>query len=155
MRQHLYAFILLSLCNAAGLVSPALGNGGVAVLTRREEGVDRTFDDLASGLDTGAISRGRAMKLAGAALVASALGLVGASEADAQAIEAEGIRRKRRRCNQRGGDFCQTRAGNRNCSVCCGRDRDGRRNRRKACCGSKGCNCCRRGRGCKANGQCR
>jgi hypothetical protein len=126
-------------------------------LMRREEGMARTFDDLASGLDTGAISRGRAMKLAGAALVASALGFVGAREADADAIEEEGLGRKRRRCNQRGGDFCATRAGNRNCSICCGRDRDGggRRHNRKACCGSKGCNCCRRNRGCKANGQCR
>ena len=127
------------------------------MLMRREEGVDHTFDDLASGLDTGAISRGRAIKLAGAALVASAVGFVGAREADAQDFEAEGRRQRRRRCNRRGGDFCATRAGNRNCSICCGRDRDGggRRNRRKACCGSEGCNCCRRGRGCRPDGRCR
>ena len=124
------------------------------MLTRREEGVDRTFDDLASGLDTGAISRGRAMKLAGAALVASALGLVGAGEVQGQELGTEGIRR--RRCNRRGGDFCNN-SGEASspfvsqCHICCG---EGRRRRRKACCGSAGCNCCRPGQRCRSNGTC-
>jgi hypothetical protein len=99
--------------------------------------VARPFDDLATGLDTGAITRGRAMKLAGAALVASALGLVGAGEARGAEVEADGIRR--RRCNRRGGDFCNTTAGDTRCNVCCG---EGRR-RRRACCGRNGCACCR------------
>jgi hypothetical protein len=122
-------------------------------LMRREEGVDHTFDDLASGLDTGAISRGRVIKLAGAALVASALGFVGAREADA-AADAEDIEIQisKRRCRERGGDFC-SRSG---CRQCCGRDRDGggRRRNKKACCGRDGCNCCRRNQRCD-NGKCK
>ena len=42
---------------------------------RRDEGCVRPFDDLARGLESGAISRGKAIKLGGATLVASALGL--------------------------------------------------------------------------------
>jgi hypothetical protein len=93
------------------------------------------------------------MKLAGAALVASALGLVGAGEAQGQDIGTEGIRR--RRCNRRGGDFCNN-SGEASspfvnqCHICCG---EGRR-RRKACCGSAGCNCCRRGQTCTSTGRC-
>jgi hypothetical protein len=118
-------------------------------LMRREEGMARSFDDLASGLDTGAISRGRVIKLVGAALVASALGFVGAREADAAAIETQ---TSRRRCNQKGGDFCRNRAAGPTCKICCG---TGDRNRRpKACCGQKGCNCCRRNQTCKSNGRC-
>ena len=108
------------------------------MLTKRDEGgVAHSFDDLAMGLDTGAITRGRAMKLAGAALVASVLGVVGARDADAVLLEAEGIRR--RRCNRKGGDFCNTTAGDERCHICCG---EGRR-RRRACCGRNGCSCCR------------
>jgi hypothetical protein len=44
------------------------------------------------------------MKLGGAALVASALGLVGAGDAQGEELRAERIRR--RRCNRHGGDFC-------------------------------------------------
>jgi hypothetical protein len=48
------------------------------LLTKRGEGgVDHSFDHLAMGLDTGAITRGKAMKLGGAALVASALSIFG------------------------------------------------------------------------------
>ena len=36
-----------------------------------------SFDDLAMGLDTGAITRGKAMKIGGAALIASALSVFG------------------------------------------------------------------------------
>ena len=124
------------------------------MLVKREEGMARSFDDLATGLDTGAITRGRAMKLAGAALVASALGLVGAGQAQGQELGTEGIRR--RRCNRRGGDFCNN-SGEASspfvsqCHICCG---EGRRRRRKACCGSAGCNCCRPGQRCRSNGTC-
>jgi hypothetical protein len=118
-------------------------------LTKRSEGgVTHTFDDLAVGLDTGAITRGRAMKLAGAALVASAMGLFAAGSAEADEINTEG--RRRRRCRQRGGDFCNTSGDGTRCSICCG---EGRRFRR-ACCGSNGCNCCRRGETCD-DGRCK
>ena len=46
-----------------------------------------SFDDLAMGLDTGAITRGKAMKIGGAALIASALGVFGAREAQAGEIK--------------------------------------------------------------------
>jgi hypothetical protein len=119
------------------------------LLTKRSEGgVTRSFDDLAVGLDTGAITRRRAMKLGGAALLASALGVLGAGSAEAQEIVADG--RRRRRCNQRGGDFCNTSGGGARCGICCG---EGRR-RRRACCGSEGCNCCRPNETCKADGRC-
>jgi hypothetical protein len=124
------------------------------LLTKRGEGgVARSFDDLAMGLDTGAITRGKAMKLGGAALLASALGVLGAGRAEADEVVAEGIRR--RRCNRKGGDFCNN-SGEASspfvsqCHICCG---EGRR-RRKACCGSAGCNCCRRGQRCRSNGTC-
>jgi len=113
----------------------------------------RPLDDMAVGLDTGAITRGRAIKLAGAALVASALAAVGASSADAQDdVEEASLRKKRRRCNQDGGEFCASHSGRRNCDVCCGR---GNRNRQpKACCGKNGCSCCGRRQRCH-NGDCR
>jgi hypothetical protein len=124
----------------------ALGKGEVALLTKRGEGgVAHSFDDLAMGLDTGAITRRKAMKLGGAALVASALGVFGAREAQADEITTEG--RARRRCNQKGGDFCKHKG---KCKICCG---EGRR-RRRACCGSEGCNCCRPGETCRNNGRC-
>ena len=112
----------------------------------------RPLDDLAVGLDTGAITRGRAIKLAGAGLVASALAAVGASSADAQEdIEAAGLRKKRRRCHQNDGEFCSHRGGGRSCDVCCG---EGDRNRRpKACCGKNGCSCCGRRQRCR-RGKC-
>ena len=113
----------------------------------------RPLDDLAVGLDTGAITRGRAIKLAGAALVASALGVVGASSANAEeVVEADSLRKKRRRCHQDGGEFCSHRGGGKSCDVCCGR---GNRSRRpKACCGKNGCECCGRRQRCH-NGDCR
>jgi hypothetical protein len=59
------------------------------LFTNRGEGV---FDDLATGLQSGAISRRKAIKLAGAALVATALGAVFRSQ-DAQAADLEDARR--------------------------------------------------------------
>jgi hypothetical protein len=144
LRRHIN--IVMLLCKK---LRGAARKGGTTLLTKRGEGrVASSFDDLAAGLDTGAITRGRAVKLAGAALVASAVGLMGATQADADEVGSLG--RRRRRCNQDGGDFCNTTAGNARCSVCCGR---GRR-RRRACCGSEGCNCCRRGETCRDNGRC-
>jgi len=105
------------------------------LLMKREQGV---FDDLASSLETGAISRRKAIKLTGAALAATALGVF-AGDAQAEVLEASGIRR--RRCRRRGGNFCRVRH---KCHVCC----EG--NRSKACCGRHGCRCCRPGQRCRA-----
>jgi hypothetical protein len=104
---------------------------------RNREGAP-LFDDLAKGLETGAISRGKAIKLGGAALVASALGLFASQGADAQEVE---IAITRRRCARKfdRSDFCRQRGATR-CSVCCNRES----RRPKACCGVNGCRCCRR-----------
>jgi hypothetical protein len=130
------------------------------LLVKREEGTARSFDVLAMGLDTGVITRRKAMKLGGAVLIASALGLLGAGEAQGQDIGTEGIRR--RRCNRDGGDFCNNRGEEgfpfaHQCHICCGKGRRRRRRRRrrhKACCGSAGCNCCGPGQRCRSNGMC-
>jgi hypothetical protein len=100
------------------------------VSIKRDQGGARAFDELAVGLDTGAISRGKAIKLAGAAVAASALGLFASRGAEGQTVTIEA---ERRRCKRRGGDFCRSHG----CRVCCG---PGGRHRR-ACCGSRGC-CC-------------
>jgi hypothetical protein len=130
------------------------------LLVKGEERTARSFDDLATGLDTGVITRSKAMKLGGAALIASVLGLLGTGEAQGQDIGAERIRR--RRCNRHGGDFCNNRGEEgfpfvHQCHVCCGEGRGRRRRRRRrrrACCGSAGCNCCRPGQRCRSNGLC-
>jgi hypothetical protein len=114
------------------------------LLTRRDEGGLRAFDDLAAGLESGAISRSKAIKLTGAALAASALGLFASSRnADAQSVN---LASERGRCRRKGGDFCRSNG----CRVCCG---EGGR-RLKACCGQNGCACCRRSESCD-NGRCR
>jgi len=113
------------------------------LLTKRDGGAVRPFDDLATGLETGAISRRNAIKLTGAALAASALGLFASRGAEAQFETVQGARR---RCLRRGGDFCSNR-GNR---ACCGAG--GRR--RRACCGKNGAACCSPNERCKA-GECK
>jgi hypothetical protein len=55
---------------------------------KRDQRVETSIDQLAMDLESGAITRGRAIRLAGAALAASVLGLF-ASEEEAEA---------RRRC---------------------------------------------------------
>jgi len=75
---------------------------------------EELFDDLATGLQTGAISRGKAIKLTGAALAASALGTF-ASEDEAEArrrCRTLSCREKCRRC-RRSGRCCR---GCRRCS---------------------------------------
>ena len=123
--------------------------GEFALLRNRDEGGHRAFDDLATGLESGAISRSKAIKLGGAALVASALGLFASEGAQAETVTPE---ISRRRCNQkyRDANYCKNRQGNK-CSVCCNRNSQ----KHKACCGPKGCNCCRKGERCLANGKCR
>lgn len=109
-----------------------------------------SLDDLAIGLESGAISRGKAIKLGGTALVASALGLfVSSGNAQAQEVETAVTRRKRRRrCRRRGGDFCRNRDGCRK-GICCTRPGG-----RFACCGTEECNCCRRFQPCTPEGRC-
>jgi hypothetical protein len=67
------------------------------MLRRKVE--EASFDDLAVSVAEGTITRGRAIKLAGAALVGSVLAvfspLVG--EAEGQELETEGKRNRRRR----------------------------------------------------------
>jgi hypothetical protein len=124
------------------------------LFTNRDERGGRAFDDLAAGLETGAISRGKAIKLGGAALVGSALGLFASQNAQAQQ-QVEPAANKRRKCNRRGGDFCSNRDGCRR-GICCGRDRDGGGGRRRdACCGTEECNCCRQNQRCTREGRCR
>ena len=68
----------------------------------RDRRVATSLDQLAMDLESGAISRGRAIKLAGAALAASALGLF-ASEEDAEArrrCRSLSCREKCRRCRR-------------------------------------------------------
>jgi hypothetical protein len=120
--------------------------GAVLLLAKRDKEGVRALDDLAMGLNTGAISRGRAIKLGGAALVASALGLFASRGADAQE-ETVVIAVRRRRCVRRGGNWCKVIGG---CSECC--NSTGRRP--KACCGRYGCRCCRRNQRCRS-GRCR
>src|SRR3712207_581559 len=118
-------------------VAESSEKGGVALFTNRDrEG--GSLDDLAMGLETGAISRSKAIKLGGAALAASALGLFASRGAGAQEVTLEA---ERQRCRRKGGDFCRD-AG---CRICCG---EGRR-RRTACCGPRGCNCCRPNERCR------
>jgi hypothetical protein len=84
---------------AGGEVRPSFGGLEVS-----------SFDDLAVGLASEPITRGRAIKLAGAALAGSVLSVFFAPEADA---------RRRRgpaaRCRRRGRKFCKGPLG----TACC------------------------------------
>src|SRR5215207_6589358 len=145
----------------------SVGNGGVALSPNRDEEMARSFDVLAMGLESNAISRAQLIKLGGAALVASALGLfasadrakaetvedetvedetVEAETAKAETPEAQTLEAARRRHHTQ--DCCISFRRRRivgvpvllpRCLVCC------RRRRRVACCGRHGCHCCRRG----------
>jgi hypothetical protein len=57
-----------------------------------EETTNRYFDELASGLASGSISRGKALKLMGAALLGGTLASLGIGEAaaDLRAVSARG-----------------------------------------------------------------
>jgi hypothetical protein len=69
---------------------------------KRNQQVETSLDELAMDLQSGAITRGRAIKLAGAALVASALGIfVSEEEAEARRrCRALSCREKCRRCRR-------------------------------------------------------
>jgi hypothetical protein len=85
---------LASLVNTAGLTSPA-------PLGRRQpmspEARERSFDELASGLASGTLSRRRALRLMGGALVGSALASLGIGEA---AADPPGCKRNGKRCKK-------------------------------------------------------
>jgi hypothetical protein len=59
-----------ALYNTAGLTSPALLGKGEPMSPEARE---RSFDELASGLASGTLSRGKALRLMGAALVGGLL----------------------------------------------------------------------------------
>ena len=99
-------------------------------------GVD--LDALATGMAEGTITRGRAMKLAGAALVGSALSLFALTD-DAEAARIgvarrRRLRRFRRRCRRReGARFCKDRVDGTNRARCCRQPTSNRRCRRGRC----------------------
>ena len=92
------------------------------MLMKRDEG--GAFDDLAMGLDSGAITRGKAIKLAGAALLSGALGVFAAAAPAAAdvGVAAEG-------CG-RGFETCRRRPGGK--AFCCPRNRVDRLGCRRA-----------------------
>ena len=126
-----------------------IGKEETLLLMKRDDGgevhhfsPEETFDEMSRGLASAEITRGRAIKLAGAALVASALGVSFASEGQAQAdVTTEQVRR---RCRRRRRNFCRSR--DTGSVACC-------RRRFTACCGENGAACCRGGTRCEA-GQC-
>src|SRR5215212_3596508 len=76
--------------------------GGFALLTKRDQGGAASFDELAMALGSDAITRGKAIKLTGAALAASVLGIF-ASENEAEArrrCRTLSCREKCRRCRR-------------------------------------------------------
>jgi hypothetical protein len=78
----------------------AAGRDGEEFPTRRPTSTETSFDDLARGLASGAVSRRQALRLAGAAVVSAAL--VPLLPGTAEAL----TRRQRRRCRKRGGTIC-------------------------------------------------
>ncbi len=85
-------------------------------LTKKDEPreTEVSFDDLATGMADGTITRGRAMKLAGAALVGTALSVF----AGAEAAEARHIDGRRHSCGRRG-QRCVVRRNGRRRVFCC------------------------------------
>jgi hypothetical protein len=78
----------------------------------REDGF---FDDLARGLASGTLSRGKALRLMGAALVGSALGSVGIGEAAAAPI---GCKADGKKC-KKGNQCCSGNCEGGTCAVAC------------------------------------
>jgi hypothetical protein len=98
-------------------------------------GEEHYLDALAQGMTEETIPRGRAIKLAGAALVGSALSLFVADDAEASH---QGDESRRRRCRRRGGRFCVDRrdGGNRG-GRCCRQPTSSSRCRRGQCGGGR------------------
>jgi hypothetical protein len=141
--------------NDAQTAEGAVGEGGISLSMNRDEGgvvrrspeehrepdlvfdPDYNLDDLATGMANGTITRGRAMKLAGAALVGSALSLFVTDDAEAARIgvtRRRRLRRFRRRCRRReGARFCKDRVDGTNRARCCRQPTSNRRCRRGRC----------------------
>jgi hypothetical protein len=107
-------------------------------------GEEHHLDALAKGMAEETIPRGRAIKLAGAALVGSALSLFVADDA-AEARNRRRDRRdrrggdesRRRRCRRRGGRFCEDRRDGTNRARCCRQPTSSSRCRRGRCGGGR------------------
>jgi hypothetical protein len=95
-------------------------------------GEEHHLDALAKGMAEETIPRGRAIKLAGAALLGSALSLFVAEDADAATL-----RERRRRCQRRGGRFCVDRRDGGNRGRCCRQPTSSSRCRRGQCGGGR------------------
>ena len=133
--------------NDAQTAEGDVGEGGISLsMNRDEDGAVRRspeehrephLDDLATGMADGTITRGRAMKLAGAALVGSALSLFVTDDAEAARIgvaRRRRLRRFRRRCRRReGARFCKDRVDGTNRARCCRQPTSNRRCRRGRC----------------------
>jgi len=94
------------------------------------------LDGLATGVADDTISRGRAIKLAGAALVGSALAAFSGTQ-EAEAETQRGIRARRRRCRNRQRRFCMDRVGSTNRSRCCDPDTTSTSRCRRGRCGGR------------------
>ncbi len=126
----------------------------------RDERMARSFDDLAMGLESNAISRAKVIKLGGAALAASALGLFASRGAEAETTEAETAEAETTEAESTEAETLEAARKRHHTQDCCIRLRRRRilgvpvplpgclvccRGRRVACCGRHGCHCCRRG----------
>ena len=107
-------------------------------------GEEHHLDALAKGMAEETIPRGRAIKLAGAALVGSALSLFvadDAAEAHNRRRDRQGRRggdeSRRRRCRRRGGRFCEDRRDGTNRARCCRQPTSSSRCRRGRCGGGR------------------
>jgi hypothetical protein len=110
LRRFMQLGILLLLHNTVGPTNsrPSLQKEGPPMA-----GQNDYLDAVATGVADGTITRGRAIKLAGAALLGSALSLfVAAGEAEASHHSS-----RRRACTRRGGTYCY---GPHTRGVCCG-----------------------------------
>ncbi len=127
-----------------------VGEGGISLSMNRDEGgvVRRSpekhrephLDALAKGMAEETIPRGRAIKLAGAALVGSALSLFVADAAGAHNRRRgrRGDESRRRRCRRRGGRFCEDRRdGTNRGGRCCRQPTSASRCRRGRCGGGR------------------
>ena len=102
-------------------------------------GEEHHLDALAKGMAEETIPRGRALKLAGAALLGSALSLFVADDAEAHNRRRgrRGDDSKRRRCRRRGGRFCEDRRDGTNRARCCRQPTSHSRCRRGLCGGGR------------------
>jgi hypothetical protein len=80
---------------------------GKGTFMLRREVEEASFDDLAVSMAEGSVTRGRAIKLAGAALLGSALTMFWPEEADARRNNKKRRRRRRRKQERRFRNRCE------------------------------------------------